>query len=233
MKKIELPFPSLICGLFLFAVSAPSALADAELQILVGSTLVYDSGDLASVSGSGAYSYSAGTTSFSLQYGWNNEGPGGGGHLMSLTGLGLTSTVPVTIELSENDNTVEHSCWTQATVGFNEQYVGSFSTYVDENNVLLAPTELLFTIPPSWTRANEGEDRAGAFFDTSGPYSLTQVLTLTGGPGPDGILTVNTNVPDGGMTLSMLGISLFGLFAFRNRLLFGKCSRGHPRFVFA
>jgi hypothetical protein len=222
MKKIELTSASLICGLFLVSVSTPNALADAELQILVGSTEVYDSGDLALASGSGTYSYSSATTSFSLQYGWNNESPGSGGHLMSLTGLGLTSTVPVTIELSENDNTVEHSCWTKATVGFNQEYVGSFSTYVDANNVLLAPTELLFTFPPSWTRANEGEDSAGAFFDTSGPYSLTQVLTLTGGPGPDGILTVNTSVPDGGMTLSMLDISLFGLFAFRNRLLFGK-----------
>jgi hypothetical protein len=221
MKRIELTVATLICGLFL--VSTPSALADAELQILVASTEVYNSGVLASDSShAGTYSYSSSTTSFSPLYGWNSEIPGSEGNLMSLTGIELYSTVPVTIELSENNNIVEHGCSTLATVGFDEQYVGSVSTYFNANNVLLAQTQLLYTFPLYWTYGNEGETGGYGFFDTSGPYSLTQVLTLTGGPGPDGILTVNSSVPDGGMTLPMLGMAFFGLFAVRNRLPFGK-----------
>jgi hypothetical protein len=222
MKKLELITPSLVCGLFLLAGVLPSALADAELEILVGSTEVYDSGDLASASSYGTYSYSSGTTSFSVFYGWNNESPGSTGHLMTLNGTDVISSVPVTFELSENNNIVEDHCWSQATVGFDEQYVGSVSTYFSANNALLAPTELLFTVPLSDTRENEGITSAGGSFDASGLYSLTQVLTLTGNPGPDDFIDIETFVPDDEVTLSMLGMTSFGLFAIRNRLPFGK-----------
>ena len=224
MKKFELPVASLLAGLFLIAVSSPRALADAELQILIGSTVVYDSGDLASASGSGTYSYSSATTSFSLEYGWNNPGQA---NLLSLTGIDLNSTVPVTFELSGNNNLPFNGhikLWTIATLDPGENYVGSGSTYFSANNDLLAPTELLFGYPLPNPNKNGGLGGGYAAFNVSGPYSLAEVLTLSGEVGSgDGIMNVTTYyAPDNGMTLSMLSMAFFGLFAVRNRLPFGK-----------
>jgi hypothetical protein len=213
--QISRHIASLIGGLFL--VSTPGALADAQLEILVGSTEVYDSGDLASASGyyGTPYSYSSSTTSFSLYYGWNSEIRGSNGHLLSL-GIYINSTVPVIFELSDNNNIVAHgSMWTQVAADGGEEFVGSAVTYLSANNALLAPTDQLFGLPiPKYFGVS------GVFLDASGPYSLTDVVKVDGVGNK--FMTVNTYIPDGGMTLSMVGVSFFGLLAVRYCFTCGK-----------
>jgi len=90
---------------------------------------------------------------------------------------------------------------------------GTFAAYYDPANGLLVqnPADLLASVAlsPSGALAS-----GGLIGSTS--YSLTEVVTITGGnPGSlDTILTV----PDGGMTLMMLGTAMIGLTVVRPRL---------------
>jgi hypothetical protein len=87
---------------------------------------------------------------------------------------------------------------------------GTFAVYSDPGNGLLNLTDPLGSVALSPSGTIAGGIAIGA-----PAYSLTEVLTITGGnPGSlDSILTV----PDGGLTLAMLGAALVGLAAARSK----------------
>lgn len=88
---------------------------------------------------------------------------------------------------------------------------GTFAAYADPGNGLLNLANPLGSVALSPSGAIAGGNWIGAPV-----YSLTEVVTITGGnPGSlDSILTV----PDGGLTLTMLGTALVGLAAVRSKL---------------
>ena len=198
--------------------STRMARADAELKILVGSTVVYNSGILVGTSAvNDSYSYTSGATSFSLLYGWNNEG--GVGEALGLGNIVLNSSVPVTFELSDNDNPTSTGGVYLYVLGEGTMF-GAASWYSSSGNALLAQSTQLDTIPFS-TGGQFGSFSSNPphALGVLGPYSLTEVLTVTGTvTGPDNLLSEMNLVPDGGMTLPMLGFGFCGLLAVRNGL---------------
>jgi hypothetical protein len=198
--------------------TTPMARANAELEILVGSTVVYNSGILVGTSAvNDSYSYTSGTTSFSLVYGWNNSVRVGNG--LILDNIDLNSSAPVTFELSDNDLPSTGGVYLYL-VGQGAA-LGAVSWYSSAGNDLLAQTTLLNTMPFSTG------GQVGLFGGTpvphslgvSSPYSLTEVLTVTGTVTGVANLAVEMNlVPDGVMTLPLLGFGFCGLLAIRNGL---------------
>jgi hypothetical protein len=193
-------------------VSTLMARANAELEILVGSTVVYNSGTLVGTSAvNDSYSYTSGTTSFSLLYGWNNSVRVGNG--LNLDNIDINSSAPVTFELSDNDNPTTGGVYLylvgQGSVS------GSVSSYCSAGNLLLAPTTLLNRIA---VVPGEPYGLTPHSLGVPGPYSLTEILTVTGTiTGADNLTVAMNLVPDGGWTLSMLGLGLLGVAAVRNR----------------
>jgi len=93
-------------------------------------------------------------------------------------------------------------------IGTAQAYGGSSDTLADESHALFASPVTLSSSAQIVYGPGVGS--------SSNPYSLTEVLTITGGaPGSlDEILTV----PDGGMTLTMLGTALAGLAAVSSKI---------------
>jgi hypothetical protein len=97
---------------------------------------------------------------------------------------------------------------------------GTLQTYYSTNNVLGATSTLLTTesFNVTATGAIPTQTATGTIVDPSGgPFTLTQVLTINKGLGSfDNALSI----PDGGMTLTMLGSGLVALAGIRAK--FGR-----------
>jgi len=210
MRENVIGIAAVVTGIL---ASAFMARADAELEILVGSTVVYNSGTLVGTSAvNDSYSYSSGTTSLSLLYGWNDTVPAQSG--LAIDNIDVNSTQPVTFELSDNNNPNTGGVYL-LLVGQGSVF-GSVSSFVSADNLLLSRSTPLSTIP---VLPGAPYGLIPHALGVSAPYSLTEVLTVTGTVTGVDNLTVEMNlVPDGGMTLPMLGFGFCGLLAVRNGL---------------
>ena len=104
----------------------------------------------------------------------------------------------------------------------------TFNTYYDAGNVLNAETTSLtssgtLTDPPGYN-----SDLVGTVNQSQ--FSLTEVLTIAGSPAGlgagyavDGSIGVAPSVPDGGMTVTLLGAALSGLALIRRRITLRVC----------
>jgi hypothetical protein len=200
--------------------TTPMARANAELEILVGSTVVYNSGTLVGTSAvNDSYSYSSGATSLSALYEWNDTIPAQSGLAL---GIDVNSRVPVTFELSDNDNPNTGGVYLYL-VGQGAVF-GSVSSFYSADNVLLSKSTPLSTIPVL-TGAPYGLTPHA--LGVSSPYSLTEVLTVTGTVTGVDNLTVEMNlVPDGGMTLLMILLGFCALLSVGKMGTIGKARIG-------
>ncbi len=103
-----------------------------------------------------------------------------------------------------------------ASISGNGSAVGTFNTYYDSGNSgnnLLSTANLLTS--QSFTGATLDQTENGGPLGSVTPYSLTEVLTINSGLGS---LDDSLSVPDGGLTVALLGFGLVGIQAYRRKL---------------
>jgi len=125
-------------------------------------------------------------------------GIGAGNLVVTFSGVGYTGVVGTLLNTSGSSLT-----------GTAQAYGGTSDNLVDETQALLASPITLSTAVQNVVGASVGSG--------TNPYSLTEVLTITGGA-PGSLDVILTEVPDGGMTLTMLGTALVGLAAVRSKI---------------
>ena len=116
------------------------------------------------------------------------------------------------VKFSEN-GFVSTAPTVSAAIGGTTDGTVTYKTYEDPANVVLAQTVLLTSQGPFGPGSFSGEASAAAGFVA--PYSLTQWTMIT--HTADGFTSFDANlqVPDGGLTVGLLGVALLGLEALR------------------
>jgi hypothetical protein len=180
--------------------SAPSMFANAEIDI---------DGVITTASGnSGTISATDGSISALIT--WNSGGP-----IYIDMGAGGVLSAGDWIAVSDNNNPAgaNGAIISDYGIDITGNLGGTISSYWSANNILGYKGSLLgqFTIP-----SGSGASTADATFDATGPYSLTEILTITSGSGAfSGDFALN--VPDSSTTFTLLGIGFAGLAAVRSR----------------
>jgi hypothetical protein len=183
--------------------SSPSVFANAEIWIDGTASGVY-------AASSGDKTFTTGGITATMN--WSSSGA-----LFIDLGFDQGVTAPVSVIVSDNDNPGGPSSAIQVDFSDNitGNLAGSISSYYAPDNVLGNEAHMLTSLPIPTGLA---VDTAGAnFHPGASTYSLTEDMELTSGSG-----TISSdfalNVPDAGMTMTMLGMSLLGLGAIRSRL---------------
>jgi hypothetical protein len=197
---------SVVLGAAVFAISAPQAHANAELEILVNGSPVYDSGAVAGSSGTITQDYSSGSISVDASALWT-------GNSMDLDNIDVNGAGHVQIIFSDNNNTPPGGL---AVLGVSGHDVsgslnGNVKAYWSQSNALLAQT----TLVASQSTLLGDQDTWGTIH-ADDAYSLTEVVTISSGRG-----TISTDdsvtVPDGGMTVGLLGGAMSVLALVRSK----------------
>jgi hypothetical protein len=179
--------------------ASPLAHANGELQIWVSGVLEFDSGSQSS--GLISEDYSSGGVTADVNAAW-------AGTLLpsiDLSQIDINGAGNVKIVFSSNGNTPTGGPSTVDLAVSGHDYSGgtlngTVSAYWSANNALLATTTLLAS-----ENTLTGDVTATGTFDPTAPYTLTEVVNITTGSGnlsTDDSISV---VPDGGMTVAMLG----------------------------
>jgi hypothetical protein len=195
-----------VAGAAALVISAPQAHADAELEILVNSSVVYDSGDTTSPVLSDTYSSGSITVQASAL--WSDGS-------MDLDNIDVNGAGHVQIIMSTDDNSPPGGL---ADLGVSGHDVsgsldGTVYAYWDSGNALLATTTL---VTKQLTLLGD-QDTFGTI-NASGPFSMTEVVTITSGSGTISTDDSVTIAPDGGLTVALLGGAMMSLVLVRSKL---------------
>jgi hypothetical protein len=204
-------------------VSAPKAQANAELELISGTTTsavaVGGVAALAGVTINGwMVSFANGTT-------YPATGTAAA-PLDDLASVNVTSTgfAPLLVEFSSTgfiSKSPAAALAIESGTALSGDLAGTYTTYYDSSDTLFALTSLL-TGPQAFNAINLGGTATGTVLGGGPltPFSLTQVIKITKGDGSldDSLSVTGASIPDGGMTLIMLGgaITALGLVRSKN-----------------
>jgi len=96
----------------------------------------------------------------------------------------------------------------------------TYNVYANTANIPLATTTLLASLGPFTTTAFSGTGFGATLLAVLGsPYSVSEeILLVHGGAGMSSFNAESQAVPDGGMTLALLGMALTGLEGLRRKM---------------
>jgi hypothetical protein len=202
-------FSSVVLGAAIIAISAPQAFANAELEILVGGHVVYNSGSIAGSAGTIGDDYHAGSVTVDASGLWS-------GNSMDLDNIDVNGAGNVQIIFSDNNNRPPGGV---AVLGVSGHDVGG--SLNGNVKVYWSPTDTLLqetTLVTSQATLTGDQDTFGTIHDRGERgYSLTEVVTITSGHG-----TLSTDdsvtVPDGGLTVALLGGAMMSLALVRSKI---------------
>ena len=100
----------------------------------------------------------------------------------------------------------------------NSTLTGTFQAYGGSSDLINDETHALLGSPITLSTSPQTVLGLGVLGTSPNPYSLTEVLTITGGA-PGSLDSILTEVPDGGLTMTMLGTALVGLQILRRKVL--------------
>ncbi len=212
--------------------ATPSVLANAQLKLVSGTTVLVIDGAGNDASGAaGTVSYVGAVGGWKINVTTGRTTPSAGSPTMPVLNLSSTDTdtAGTTADLKiyfTDDVYFDPGSKVSMSLAGNESATllgGSFSAYWGTSDFDLA--HLIHTIGIGAAPSNKGTSFSGSYnglIPHPGPgyYSLTEVIDLKPGtkPGTYSITKAQlTLVPDGGATLVMLGIGLLGVGALRSK----------------
>jgi hypothetical protein len=203
----------LIAGTAALVISAPQAHANAELEILVNHVVVASTGSVAGsleadgVLGNLSETYSHGGITVVASADWT-------GNSMDLDNIDVSGAGSVQIILSDNNN-VPPGGLTKLEVSGHDltgKLNGNVKAYWSSTDNLLAQTSLVTSLS-----SLTGNPVATGVIKATAPFSLTEVVSILSGTGK---LSTDDSVkvPDGGLTVALLGGAMMSLALVRSKL---------------
>lgn len=213
--KLLLTTVSAAAGLLL---SAPLVRADATLTLISGGTTT----SVSAVSGVAMFNGAVGSWTLNVDTGLGAGAIGPQPKLdLSFDAIGSAGAMPLYIIWSQNNNSPAGGM--EGTIGgtLDSGLSVTFDNYYNTNNAVVATLAGLGTFlagPPTFTGSPFSASSSGTIV-ASGQYDLSEVIEVQDGvSGGQTSGDANLHVlPDGGLTLAMLGCGLVGLAGLRAR----------------
>jgi hypothetical protein len=203
-------------------VSAPKAQANAELELISGTTTVPI---LANPLTGSAIGISISINGWTVITASGVTYPGSGTPAAPLDDIGSLNiggngAAPLFVEFSSTGFTANTPAAALATISGTgaSGLQGFYTTWYSGSDALFAETTML-TGPEAFSAASPNGTATGTVLGAT-PFSLTQVIKIIKGDGSldDTLEVTGASIPDGGMTLIMLGgaITALGLVRSKN-----------------
>lgn len=176
----------LVCTIVALAHATAASAAPITLQLVSGASVVTVTdggvGDADPTDGAVTYIGSVGSWSLNVSsgFGYDVLGPA----TMALSSVSVApagAAAPLTVWLTQTDLTTAVSGFLMEFHGTGANLASAlYSAYADDSNAAFGLSQLIgtlgpFTPPPSFSGSTSG------LVSVTGPYSLTQVFTITGG----------------------------------------------------